>query len=119
MTLENAQDIFDQLDDLLEKEHDAMLAGDLDCIARLVDQKETLIGQLTQLEQSDELPVATLQNKLQHNHALLENALQGIRRAASRMAAIRRVRRSLETYDEAGQKRTIDGEVVHQVERRA
>jgi len=50
---------------------------------------------------------------------LLDGALEGIRRVASRMAAIRQVRRSLATYDETGKRRTIDGTMAHNIEKRA
>ncbi len=50
---------------------------------------------------------------------LLDGALQGIRRASARLAAVRKVRRSLETYGEDGQKKTIDAQIARQLEKRA
>jgi len=38
---------------------------------------------------------------------------------AGRLADLRQLRHSFDTYDEVGQRRTIDGDVVHRVEKRA
>ena len=118
MTETTAQTLVDALDDLLEAERDALLKGDLDAIAGLLERKECLIDALNDPE-LEAAPLEGLQAKVTRNQALLDGALQGIRRAAARMAALRRVRRSLETYDEDGRKRTIEGEVVRKVEKRA
>ncbi|MEO1139471.1 MAG: flagellar protein FlgN [Pseudomonadota bacterium] len=119
MTRKSAQSLIEQLDDLLDIERRALLAGDLDQITRLIEQKEALIDGLSGLDTQSEEPMLGLQEKLMRNQVLLDGALQGIRRASSRMAAVRHVRRTLETYDEDGRKRTIEGQIVHKVEKRA
>ncbi len=119
MTDTTAQDLIDKLDKLLETERAALLAGDLETIGRLLEQKEQLIDHLNMIAPQNQRALAGLHDKVTRNQALLDGALQGIRKVAARMAAIRRIRRSLETYDESGQRQTIEGEVLHRVEKRA
>lgn len=119
MTEPTAQDLIDKLDKLLETERAALLAGDLETIGHLLEQKEHLIDRLNMIAPPDQPALAGLHHKVTRNQALLDGALQGIRKVATRMAAMRRIRRSLETYDKAGQRQTIEGEVLHKVEKRA
>ncbi|WP_299672777.1 flagellar export chaperone FlgN [uncultured Roseobacter sp.] len=119
MTNEEFEDVIDALDDLLEAERSALLAGDLDEIGRLLERKESLIEQLSALEQADHQPLVDLQVKVQRNQVLLDQALEGIRTVSRRLAALRRVRSSLETYDEKGERRTIDVASDGSVEKRA
>ncbi len=115
----DTQSLIDQLDALLETERRALLAGDLDAISGLLDRKESLIDALNAIEIGDAANLRSLHGKVDRNQALLEGALQGIRRVAGRMAAFRKIRRTLETYDERGRKAVLQGEVVHEVEKRA
>ena len=50
---------------------------------------------------------------------LLDGALEGIRNVANRLADLRRLRHSFDTYDSRGRKSTIEGHVVRHVEKRA
>ncbi|MEQ8917089.1 MAG: flagellar protein FlgN [Roseovarius sp.] len=107
-----------QLDALLETERAALLCGDLQAIADTVAQKEQLIDTLnTSAARQEDL--SGLHHKLQRNQALLDGALQGIRAVAARMAAYRRIRKSLDTYDRQGRKLTIPGDISRNVEKRA
>ena len=119
MKNDTAQGIIEQLDMLLEQERAALLVGDLDRISTLLAQKESLIDALGALDVRGEPELQGLQAKVVRNQALLDGALIGIRNVAARMAAFRKIRRSLETYDESGRKRVIQGEVTRQVEKRA
>lgn len=119
MTTDTAQNIINRLDELLELERSALLSGELDKIPGFLEEKESLVDGLNAIEPSGKVGLQDLQTKVERNQALLDGALQGIRKVASRMAAFRRIRRSLETYDESGRKKTIQGEVEHRVEKRA
>ncbi|WP_299779804.1 flagellar export chaperone FlgN [uncultured Roseobacter sp.] len=119
MTDEHFEDVIDALDDVLEAERAALLIGDLDEIGRLLERKESLIDQLAALEEADRAPLEALNAKVMRNQALLDSALEGIRTVARRLAALRRVRSSLETYDEKGERRTIDVTPDGAVEKRA
>lgn len=119
MTERWPQDLIDNLDLLLDAERTAVLEGNLEDMARLLDRKEALIDALAEVDASHAAPISEIQNKLARNQMLLDGALQGIRRASARLAAVRKVRRSLETYGEDGQKKTIDAQVSRQLEKRA
>ncbi|MGZ2259736.1 flagellar biosynthesis protein FlgN [Roseobacter sp. A03A-229] len=119
MTNEEFEDVIDALDDLLDAERAALLAGDLDEVARLLERKEALIERFATLEDADRAPLADLQVKVKRNQALLDQALEGIRSVSRRLAALRRVRSSLETYDEKGERRKIDMSPDGSVEKRA
>jgi len=119
MSHEDAQTLINRLDDLLEQERAALLAGDLEAIATLLENKERLIDALNALTEADRPEMGAVEAKVLRNQALLDGALQGIRHVAARMAALRRVRRGLETYDAKGTKTTIEGEADFSVEKRA
>jgi hypothetical protein len=68
---------------------------------------------------TDVAALELLDSKVRRNQELLNNALEGIRKVARRMAAFRRVQASLETYDKNGAKCVIDINPETSVERRA
>jgi flagellar biosynthesis/type III secretory pathway chaperone len=109
----------DQMDRLLDEERHALLDGDLEAIGALLTRKEALIDALNALTSGGAKDIKGLQGKVLRNQALLDGALQGIRTVAGRLAALRKIRRTLETYDRSGQKSTISDIIEHQVEKRA
>lgn len=119
MTNEEFEDVVDALDDVLDAERAALLVGDLDEVGRLLERKETLIDQLAALDEGERASLETLNKKVQRNQVLLDQALEGIRTVARRLAALRRVRSSLETYDEKGERHTIEMAPDSAVEKRA
>ena len=119
MTPETATEIVTRLDELLELERDALMKGDLEQIPTFLEEKEALIDQLNEIGADNKTELQELQIKVERNQVLLDGALQGIRKVSARMAAFRRIRRSLETYDETGRKQTIQSEVERKVEKRA
>lgn len=119
MAHDTEQRIINRLDLLLESERKALLQGDLEQISMLVATKAALIDDLNGMSGHAPGDLAALQAKVLRNQALLDGALQGIRTAAARLAAFRRVRRAMETYDREGHKHTIPGEVERKVEKRA
>ncbi|MCQ0091842.1 flagellar protein FlgN [Roseovarius sp. M141] len=119
MTNEVTHTLIDDLNTLLDRERAALLDGDLEAISALLQRKEALIDQLnTQAPQSRE-DMLDLKGKLARNQELLDGALQGIRKVAARMAAVRRIRRNLETYDKSGRKSEVPGIIEHKMEKRA
>lgn len=115
----NMQDTVDSLDDLLEKERTALLDGNLDLIGRMSDQKESLIGALNELEKPDIEALSDLNIKVVRNQALLGSALDGIKSVADRLATMRRIKNSLDTYDAQGRRKKIDMPTHGVVEKRA
>lgn len=119
MTTDPVSEIMTALDALLERERRALLAGELDRLPDLLREKTGLIDRLSGLDaEAGTLPEA-LKQKAIRNQALLDGALQGIRQVAGRIAALRRLRQSFETYDETGRRRTIEGDIVRRIEKRA
>lgn len=116
MTDNTQNEAYDALDDLLDRERAALLAGDIDGLGRLAHDKERLIGQLSA---SEHTRLDDLQVKAARNQELLNSALDGIRNVASRLQALREVRDTLNTYDKSGRRQSIEGLGRPQVERRA
>lgn len=119
MTHDTLQSTIDELDDLLDRERTALIAGDLDGLTRLHDHKAGLIDALSRFDAKDADGLSDLNAKVERNQALLDSALDGIRSVARRLAAIRRVRQSLDTYDARGKKSCVDMGVDRSVEKRA
>jgi len=119
MTNETSEQVLNQMDHLLDQERAALLAGDLEVIGALMARKEAMIGTLHALGPEAERGIRSLQGKVMRNQALLDGALQGIRTVANRLGTLRRIRRSLDTYDSSGRKSSISDVIDHQLERRA
>lgn len=119
MTQVNFETTIDELDDVLEAERAALLSGNLDQIGRLLERKEALIEDLSALERVETEALRNLSSKLKRNQDLLDSALEGIRTVAKRLATLRRVRSTLDTYDSNGAKKTIDLNTEGSVEKRA
>lgn len=113
---QNITKLFDQV---LDREREVLISGEFSEIPGLVDQKELLLARLDDLTGPDSKELETLQTKALRNQELLDNALQGIRHVADRFATLRKLSRSLETYDERGLKTSLPSGTVSRVERRA
>ncbi|WP_299728718.1 hypothetical protein [uncultured Tateyamaria sp.] len=116
---EEIQAAMDALEDLLDAERAALLVGKLDDVSRLHAQKEGLIAALTDHASENRAAFETLYHKVERNQALLDSALHGIRSVARRLSAIRQVRKSLDTYDSLGRKKTVDVRPGGSLEKRA
>lgn len=114
-----ADQIFTGLDDILDQEKTALLTGDLKAISELMEEKSQLIADLNALGASEGDELDALKEKADRNQVLLGSALEGIRRVADRLADMQSLRYSFDTYDESGQRQTIEGEVARKVEKRA
>jgi hypothetical protein len=119
MSPDTLHSTIDSLDDLLDAERGALLLGNLDEVARLHVLKEQLIDTLNRLDARDHADLRSLNSKVERNQALLNTALDGIRTVARRLASIRRVRQSLDTYDSRGRKKTVEMGVDRSLEKRA
>ncbi|MEM6587602.1 MAG: flagellar protein FlgN [Pseudomonadota bacterium] len=118
-TTMTASEIFSALDACLEREKAALLTGDLDAIAPLMEEKSDLIAQLNALGATEDDVLTGLKDKAERNQVLLSGALDGIRRVSERMQAMQSLRHSFDTYDQRGNRQTIEGQVVRHVEKRA
>ena len=115
----NMQDTVDSLDDLLDEERAALLDGKLDQIGRMLKRKESLIDVLNGSDQFDIEALSNLNIKVVRNQGLLTSALEGIQSVTDRLAAMRRIKNSLDTYDARGQRKEIDMPLKGVVEKRA
>lgn len=112
-------DPFAELDALLDQEKTALVEGDLHQLADLIDRKEKLLEQFATTDALASKGMEALQGKAIRNQALLDSALQGIRTVANRFATLRKIRKSLETYDEFGHKTSLPALSDNKVEKRA
>lgn len=116
MTEDEHSTACDALEDLLDRERAVLMAGDIQGLERLADEKERLINQLSGMKHAR---LDSLQIKFARNHELLHSAMEGIQAVAKRMQALREVRATLNTYDQRGRRRSIEGLTRPKVERRA
>lgn len=119
MTSPDSDDLYARLSSLLTRERAALLSGDLHAVGALAEEKEALVARLETLGPEARAATQSLGDAARRNQALLDGALQGIRLAAARLSAYRRLRGTMETYDPQGRKTTIVGILSHKVERRA
>lgn len=116
----NDQDtLIRELDALLDVERHALLDGDLETLAGLVEKKEQLIDALNRAEFGDAESLLPMNRKVERNQILLEQALSGIRSVARKLAEIRQTRKSFDTYDRMGHKNRIQPDSETSVEKRA
>ncbi|MEM6309066.1 MAG: flagellar biosynthesis protein FlgN [Pseudomonadota bacterium] len=109
----------DALEDLLDAERTALLAGKLDDVSRLRTRKERLISTLNEHGSFQAEKFEGVREKAKRNHVLLDSALNGIRSVTQRLSAIRKVRQSLETYDSFGRKQIVDIQTGGTLEKRS
>ena len=111
--------ILASLDDLLDRERSALLEGDLEAVSRSLREKERLIDALNGIRPAEGDLLGAIREKVQRNQVLLDGALDGIRAVADRMSALRRIRETLETYDQSGRRTVIEGLRKGRIEKRA
>jgi len=119
MAAETTADFLSALDDLLDHERAALLGGDLDRMPGLLGRKTALIDALDTMDAVARPDLEGLKGKVMRNQALLDGALEGIRQVAARIASLKRMRVGFDTYDASGRRRTIEGDVVRRMEKRA
>ncbi len=113
----DGNDCLEQLDRLLSRERAMLLSGDLQELGELLRKKKELIDRVVADDRAEKL--ADLHGKALRNQALLDSTLRGIRNVATRFANLRRIRKSLETYDEFGHKLSLPTVSDSRMEKRA
>lgn len=122
MSEETEITLLDSLETLLEEERQALLKGDLEALPDLLERKESLFEDLE--AQHEEMPLEAeelepLQHLFVRNQSLLESSQNGLRATTERMGTLRRVRTSLETYNNNGQRQAVQLTSGQRVEKRA
>jgi flagellar biosynthesis/type III secretory pathway chaperone len=115
----DAAALIDPIESLIDEERAALLAGDLERLARLLDRKESLLSAIAAVEFHDMAAIERIKSKLARNQTLLESAMAGIRSVHDRLRLLRETRDALRTYDSSGQERRIESRPGRHVERRA
>lgn len=107
-----------RLTDLVEAERAALLAGDFDQMAALLEEKQSLV---LILEEDPDAPamLEPLRAAMLRNQVLYDRALEGLRSVTARLGALDTARRSIRTYDSLGQAQTIATSATGTLERRA
>jgi flagellar biosynthesis/type III secretory pathway chaperone len=119
MNSNNPQELIDDLDEILNLERTALLEGDLEKLSDLVARKEDLIGALNAIGDLEKETLSQVQEKVTRNQALLTSAMEGIRAVSARMAELRRVRKGLDVYTQAGRKARYGTHGSSKLEKRA
>jgi hypothetical protein len=107
-----------RLHEIISEEREALLAGNFDRIAELLDEKQALVATLDN-HPPEPHTLEPLQDGLRRNQELFDQALAGIRNVANRLGELGRVRRSLDTYNEKGQRFQITTPARNRLEKRA
>ena len=109
----------EQLETLLEKERALLLEGNLVGLGILLPEKEKLMDALLEDVETSSKRFSPLEGKLHRNQLLLDGALDGIRAVSERLASLRHVRTTLDTYDAHGRRQQVKTHNTQQVEKRA
>lgn len=119
MTNQNPQDLINDLDSILDQERQALVKGDLNKLSELLTKKEDLINDLNTITDLERESLAQVHDKVSRNQVLLDSAMEGIRAVATRMAELRRVRKGLDVYDQAGRRTRFSTRGSVSLEKRA
>ena len=118
MRLFDRRDAADQLADLLDRERKAALHGRFDQLARLVTEKQRLIGSLA----TADLPrrrLEALRLQAERNDGLLKAMQDGVRSALRTIERPKTKAAEMRTYDASGQSTKIGNAAGPTVGRRA
>ncbi|MBY6056948.1 flagellar protein FlgN [Leisingera daeponensis] len=113
------QQLIDELDQVLDRERTALMAGDLGKLEELLAKKEKIISKLNAVSELERESLEQVQTKLSRNQSLLDSAMDGIRSVAARMAELRRIRKGLDVYDQSGRRTRYGTRSGAKLEKRA
>ncbi|NVK14630.1 MAG: flagellar export chaperone FlgN [Rhodobacteraceae bacterium] len=119
MSNPDPQQLIDDLDQILDQERTALMAGDLAKLEDLLAKKEKIIGKLNSVSELEREALEQVQTKLTRNQDLLDSAMNGIRSVAARMAELRRIRKGLDVYDQSGRRTRYGTRSGAKLEKRA
>ncbi|WP_420569087.1 flagellar protein FlgN [Thalassovita sp.] len=109
--------ILRDLRSLLDEERQCLLSGELSKLPALLERKQALVDCLEDAD--DPVDLRALHDRLARNHTLLTSAMEGIQRVSNRLDTLKRLRKSLETYDSSGRRNAIPTAHAGKVEKRA
>lgn len=94
-----SKSVVDRLSHLIMIEREALLAGDLDAVGALAEEKE---GLAQALEKVNSAELQALSSQLDHNGRLLAAAREGVVAVLTTLKNQREARSSLASYDSTG-----------------
>ncbi len=106
MKLFKSQNLSDLIEDLLDREQQAALAGNLEALARIIPEKTRLMRQISQMTHRLKR-LDHLQTKARRNQELLVAVSQGIKSASNHLAGLQKKKLPLRTYDALGSSQEI------------
>ncbi|HGG06587.1 MAG TPA: flagellar biosynthesis protein FlgN [Aliiroseovarius sp.] len=99
--------IIDALDDLLDRERQAILTGNIDGLARQAVEKTRLLEQLSGAT-TDTQRIERLRVKADRNQELLVAVAKGIKSVSRRLQAMKSAKSTLQTYDKGGHRVALE-----------
>lgn len=106
MGLFNGKRQVDCLNDYLDRERHAILAGNLASLERLIPEKIRLVSSL-KTESPDASVLLAVKVKSLNNNAMLAAAAQGIQKAKQRLEKHPQPGSQLQIYDESGNRKLL------------
>ncbi len=106
MAFFNSPSLVDIVEDLLDRERQAVLDGNLDGLTRLIPEKIRLMERMAQIRQ----PIGKidrLKNKALQNKRLLEAVARGIESVSAHVTGLKTDKPPLRTYDATGASKEI------------
>jgi flagellar biosynthesis/type III secretory pathway chaperone len=117
MTQKNVS-IVDELDQLLDRECEVLLTADFPAFPSILKKKTDLIDRLA-ASRSEHGTLERLSHKASRNQSLLDEAMAGLRSAAKLLAELKKSRRTIDTYDYMGKRKTLTPDAKVSVEKKA
>lgn len=114
-----SESFYAELEVLLDRERQAILAGELDLLARISAQKEAFLIEDAPHQPPDPALLQRLRTKAGKNQHLLGSVLKGIRAVTSRLKVLRDGAATLNTYNQKGARQTVGPAPGSSIERRA
>lgn len=119
MTTDADRDLIASLEDVLDKERQALCDGDIQAVQRLLALKEELVNQVHKLDLSDGAELQAVRASAQRNCVLLASAGTGIRAVLDRISELKQIRKGAQTYDCHGRKARLQTSSKPALEKRA
>ena len=107
MSLFNTPAPMEAAEDLLDREFQAIVGGNLEALTRLLPEKTRLMERLRQVE-PERQALERLRQKAERNQALLEVVGHGIRSVSQRLQSLQKSKPALQTYDRSGARQTLE-----------
>lgn len=91
---------------LFEEEQNALRLGAMEKVAAIGQRKEALLADLTDIKLSHEQAIR-MREQAERSTKMLSAAIQGIKDAQNRLAALEKIRNGLSVYDANGERHTV------------